>query len=119
MSHSRRERLAESLRNEIADLVRRELRDPRIGFVTLTAARVSPDLTHARLFVSVLGPEPIQAESVRALNRAAGYLQRAVFKRLRLRKAMSFVFVLDPATRTGDRVEELLTEIRKHEQEEE
>ena len=113
MTHARNERLAEAVRQSVADLLRREIRDPRVGFVTLTGARVSPDLSHARLFVSFLGPETSRAASLRALNRAAGYLQREVFRRLRLRKAMSLVFVADEAVAAGNRVEALLDEIHR------
>ena len=112
MTTSRRERLAEELRNEISILIRREIRDPRVGFVTLTGASVSPDLTHARIYVTVLGTDAAQQQSLRALNGAAGYLQRSVFKELRLRRPLEIVFVLDEAARTGSRIEELLGQIR-------
>jgi ribosome-binding factor A len=113
MTRSRNQRLAEALRQSVADLLRREIRDPRIGFVTPTGARVSPDLSQGRLFVSFLGPEPARAASLRALNRAAGYLQREVFRRLRLRKAMSLVFVADESVAAGSRVEALLEELHR------
>lgn len=111
MTVARRQRLAEELRAEISTLLRREIRDPRIGFVTLTGAEVSADFTHARIFVTVLGAEEARSQSLQALNRAAGYLQRAVFRQLRLRRALRLVFVEDNATRTGDRIDELLEEI--------
>ena len=113
MTPPRNERLAEAVRQSVADLLRREIRDPRIGFVTLTGARVTPDLSQARLFVSFLGPESARVASLRALNRAAGYLQREVFRQLRLRKAMSLVFVADEAVAAGNRVEALLDEIHR------
>ena len=112
MTTSRRERLAEELRSQISILIRREIRDPRIGFVTLTGASVSPDLTHARIYVTILGTDAARQQSLRALNGAAGYLQRSVFKELRLRRPLEIVFVLDEAARTGSRIEELLGQIR-------
>ena len=113
MTGSRRERLAEELRSEISTLLRREIRDPRVGFVTLTGASVSPDLTHARIFVSVLGTDAARQQSLRALNRAAGYLQRIVFRQLRLRRPLEIVFVQDEAASTGNRIDELLDEIHR------
>jgi ribosome-binding factor A len=113
MTTTRRERLAEQLRTELADLIRREIRDPRVGFVTLTGASVSPDLTHARIFVSVLGDDAARERSVRALNRAAGFLQRAVFKHLGLRRSVELVFMPDDAAAAGSRVEELLDQIHR------
>src|SRR5215831_12924664 len=111
MTSPRRDRLAEELRNEIAVRIRREIRDPRVGFVTLTGASVSPDLTHARIYVTVLGDDKVKQASLQALNRASGYLQRAVFKQLRLRRSLEIVFVLDEAVATGGRIEELLDRI--------
>ena len=120
MGHARRERVAEALRDEISAMLRRDVRDPRIGFVTLTGVEVSPDLTHARVYVSVLGMEKARAASIDALNRAAGYLQRQIFRRLRLKKAITLLFVADEAVASGTRVEELLQEIHKaHSDEEE
>ena len=119
MTASRPERLAEALRSEISVLIRREIRDPRVGFVTLTGAIVSPDLTHARVFVTVLGPAPTRTQSVNALNRAAGYLQRILFKQLRLRKNLRLTFVLDESSETGSRIEELLDRIYRPEGSEE
>jgi ribosome-binding factor A len=120
MGTARRERLAEELRSEISLLLRREIRDPRIGFVTLTGARVSPDLSQARIYVTVLGTDDAaRRRSLEALNHAAGYLQRILFRQLRLRRALHLVFVLDESTRTGSRVEELLDQIRSSSGEEE
>lgn len=119
MTASRAERLAEALRSEISVLLRREIRDPRIGFVTLTGATVSPDLTHARVYVTVLGPAPTRAQSLNALNRAAGYLQRILFKELRLRKNLRLTFVLDESGEAGSRIEELLERIHRPEGSEE
>ena len=119
MSTSRRERLAEELRTEVATLIRREIRDPRVGFVTLTGADVSPDLSHARIYMTVLGDEAARQKSLEALNLAAGFLQRAVFKVLRLRRAIEIVFVLDTAVTAGGRIEELLGQIHDSRTEEE
>jgi len=113
MTTPRRERLAEELRSAITTLLRREIRDPHIGFVTLTGATVSPDLTHARIYVTVLGPAVTRVQSLRALNRAAGYLQRAVFKQLRLRRSIHLVFVADEAAEAGSRIEQLLGQMQR------
>ena len=111
MTTARRERLAETLRNEISILLRREIRDPRVGFVTLTGATVSPDLSQAWIYVTVLGSDSDRAQTLEALNGAAGYLRKIVFKQLRLRRAPRLQFVLDESSRTGGRIEELLEEI--------
>jgi ribosome-binding factor A len=113
MTSTRRERLAEELRIEVSDLIRRKIRDPRVGFVTLTGASVSPDLTHARIFVTVMADDAAREQSVQALNRAAGFLQRAIFRKLGLRRSLEIDFVLDDAAAAGSRVEELLVQIHR------
>src|SRR5215510_6044293 len=95
MGHSRRERIAESLLEEISGLLRDEVRDPRVGFVTLTEVRVTPDLSQARVFLTVMGTEEQRRQSLAALTRAAGFLQRQIFRRLRLKKALTLQFEFD------------------------
>ncbi|MFQ5878272.1 MAG: 30S ribosome-binding factor RbfA [Acidobacteriota bacterium] len=109
---TRRERVSDLIRDEISRLLLRELRDPRIGFATVTAAEVSPDLRSARVFVSVLGDARARADSLRALNHASGFLRRALFKNLRLRYPPSIVFVLDDSLDRGERIEGILRAIR-------
>ena len=91
--------------------MRREIRDPRVGFVTITDTSVSPDLTHARVYVTVLGDERARRDSLAALNRASGFLQRQLFRSLRLKKAMTLVFEFDDTVQSGNRIEELLHQI--------
>jgi ribosome-binding factor A len=113
MSRSRRDRIAQALRDEVSALLRRKIRDPRIGFVTITDTSVSPDLTHAKIYVTVLGEEKVRKTSLEALNRAAGFLQRQVFKQLGLKKTMQLAFLLDETVQSGNRIEELLHQIQK------
>jgi len=119
MGHSRRERVADALREEISALLLSDVRDPRVGFVTITEVKVSPDLSHARVFISVLGSEDAQRESLDALNRASGYLQRQIFRHLRLKKALSLLFELDYSVQSGSRIEELLHKIHSPDNNEE
>ena len=111
----RRERISDQIQDEISRLLLRELRDPRIGFVTITGASVSPDLRTARVFVSVLGAPEIREDSLRALNSAAGFLRRGLFKRLRLRYSPVLEFVLDDSLDRGERIERLLNDIHRGE----
>src|SRR5262249_59527603 len=110
--------VADARREEISALLRSELRDPRVGFVTITGVRVSPDLSQARVFVTVLGGEDARRSSLLALNGACGFLQRQIFKRLRLKKALSLSFEFDDAASSGSRIEDLLEQIHHGEQEE-
>ena len=104
----RQERVADQIRSEVASIIETELRDPRIGFTTVTRVEVSPDLSHARVLVSVLGSEEIREKSLEGLNSAAGYVRREITHRLRLRRAPEITFVLDRGPEEGDRIETLL-----------
>lgn len=115
----RRERVSDQIKEEISRLLQREVRDPRIGFVTVTGASVTADLRSARVYVSVLGEASAREESLRALQSAAGYLRRALFKTLRLRYSPALEFVLDDSLDRGERIERLLRGLREERADEE
>lgn len=109
----RQERVSDQIRDEISRLIQREVRDPRIGFVTVTGASVTADLRIARVYISVLGEPATREESLHALQSAAGYLRRALFKKLRLRYSPALEFILDESLDRGERIESLLRDIRE------
>jgi ribosome-binding factor A len=111
----RQERLADQIRIEVAEMIEGELRDPRIGFATVTRVELSPDLRHGRVLVSVLGSEEARAETLQGLSSAAGYVRREIGRRLGLRRAPEIVFVLDRGEEELEKVQKLLDEI-KHEE---
>lgn len=109
MVHFRRLRLGDQLQVELADLIQRELKDPRVGFVTVTEVRMSPDLKHARVYVSVYeGEEEKKQESITALQRAEGFLRHSLGRRLRLRYVPALRFVVDDTLDHSARIDELL-----------
>ena len=103
--------VADLLLEELAAIIQRELRDPGIGFVTLTGVRLSPDLRSARVYVSVLGDDEREREAIAALGRAAGFLRRAVAPRLRVKQVPHLAFYADRSVRQGARIEDLLSEL--------
>jgi ribosome-binding factor A len=107
----RQERLANQLRSEVAGIIETELDDPRIGFSTVTSVEVSPDLSHARIMVSVLGDEEARRKSMEGLSSAAGYVRREITRRLRLRRAPEVLFVLDLGLEEGLRIEALVQKL--------
>lgn len=111
----RTERIEEMLREEISTLLQRELKDPRIGFVTITGADVSPDLRHAKVFVSVMGTPEEKKASLEGLNRARGFLRSEIGKRAHLRGAPELTFTEDAGAERGDRISRLLEEARRDE----
>jgi ribosome-binding factor A len=108
---TRTERLSDLIRDEISRLLLREIKDPRIGFVTITGVTVSPDARHARVFVSVLGEESVREATLEALQSASGFIQRALFKNLSLRHSPAVIFLLDDSMERGERIERVLKRI--------
>jgi len=104
----RQEKVQEQLVQEISELIRREIRDPRVGFVTLTGAEITRDLRHAKVFVSVLGDETARVESLKALNKASGLLRGEFARRAHLRVAPDLEFRFDEGIERGQRIFELL-----------
>jgi len=111
MSKHRPNRLAETLKEEISQLIRVELKDPRIGFVTLTSVDVAGDLAHAKVYVSVLGTSDEGKISLEVLNRAAGFVRCEIGKRIRLRHVPAIVFVYDPSIEHGAHIARLLKDV--------
>jgi ribosome-binding factor A len=109
----RPDKVAHQLKAEISDIISRELHDPRVGFVTVTDVRVSQDLSHARVYVSVFGSALQQKDSLKALNRAAGFVRREVGARMRLRKSPELVFAFDESVEQGARMAQLIEEANR------
>ncbi|WP_019850973.1 30S ribosome-binding factor RbfA, partial [Desulfitobacterium sp. PCE1] len=95
MAKHRSNRLAETLKQEISQLIREELKDPRIGFVTVTSVEVADDLGSAKVYISVLGDSQQAKDSLDALKKAAGFVRSEIGKRVRLRHAPEIVFKYD------------------------
>ncbi len=107
------ERLADQIRDDVAEMVAGELKDPRIGLATVTRVELSADLRHARVLVSVLGNEDAKRETLEGLAWAAGYVRREIGRRLRLRRAPEVFFVLDRGLEQQMRVESLLEKLKE------
>ncbi|MBI2843835.1 MAG: 30S ribosome-binding factor RbfA [Armatimonadetes bacterium] len=114
---TRQEKVEELLKVEISEIIQREMKDPRLGFVTITEVKVSPDLRHARVFVSVMGDEEQKKVSVSALNRAAGFVRGELGKRLSMRVTPELDFRIDTSIEHGAKIFELLEKIKKDESE--
>ena len=108
MSGARMRRVDEAMRQVLGDTLAQELKDPRVGFVTVTDVKTSPDLRHARVYVSVLGDEPAQEASLDGLRSAHGYLQSRVADELRLRRTPELTFELDHTAERAAHLEQIL-----------
>ena len=112
MSWSADSRLAEKIRQRVANCVLFELQDPRIAFVTITRVRLAKDLSRCQVYYSVLGSEADRAKTEHALKDARGFVQRVVAKVLRTRATPHLEFELDPAIEGGFRMGRLLDQLK-------
>lgn len=108
MARIRTARVAEQMKKEIADMMRTDIKDPRVGFATITRVEVAGDLQHAKVFVSVYGDETSKAETMQALDRATGFIRGEVSRRLRMRVAPEVAFKLDESGEYSAHIETVL-----------
>ena len=106
----RTRRVGEQIQRELADLIRSELKDPRLGMVSISAVQVSRDMGHAKVYVSVLGTEEQATESVRVLRHAAGFLRHKLGRLLHIRVIPELHFFLDRSLEEGARLGALINE---------
>ena len=115
-THSRPERVGQEIQAAIAALFTRgELRDPRIGFVTITGVKMSPDLRVARVYYSMLGSDAERMETQKGLDAAKGFVRREVTSAVKLRVSPEIYFVFDESVGEGDKIERLLREVKERE----
>ena len=108
MSGDRMRRVDEAVREVLSGAITSEIKDPRVGFVTVTAVETAPDLRQARVFVSVLGEGSVRRRSLQGLRSAHGFLQRRVADELRLKHTPTLEFVFDDTVERAARITELL-----------
>ncbi len=116
---SRSSRVAEQIQRELAELIRLELKDPRVGLITLTGVELTPDYAHAKVFYTTLA-DPSARQGIDAgLRRASGFLRRELGRRIRIHTLPELHFVFDESVERGDRLSRLIDEAvasdRKHE----
>jgi ribosome-binding factor A len=112
-THSRPDRVAHLVQQKLAEVFARGLKDPRVGLVTITGVKMSPDLREARVYWTVHGELPVRMETARGIDAARGWLRREVGATLGLRLVPELHFTYDEAIDRGDRVERLLREVRE------
>mgnify|MGYP001210667919 CR=1 FL=1 len=110
MAGQRVQRLREEIKKEASDIIRK-LKDPRVGFVTVTDVEVSGDLRHVKIFVSVYGDEQEKTETMEALQRATGHIRTEIGQRIRLRYTPEIQVKLDESIARGARIFELLRQV--------
>lgn len=110
---SRASRVAEQIRRELAELIRLEVKDPRISLVTLTDVEITPDYAHAKVFYTSLAGEEHRAEIEQGLKRSSGFLRREIGRRVRIHHTPELHFVYDASVERGTRLSHLIDEAVK------
>ncbi len=115
MQPSRRpQRLALQIQQEVSMMIFRNMKDRRIGFVTVTGVQMNPDLRHARIFVSIMGSESEKKESLDTLNHASGWIRHELGQRIRMKFLPEIVFQMDTSQEYGEHIDRLIDEIHEH-----
>lgn len=113
MSDIRANRVAEQMKKELGDILSRKIKDPRVGFVTITDVEVTGDLQQAKIFISVLGDEQQKHETLVGLAKAKGFIRSEIGQRIRLRKTPEVSFEFDEALEKGNRIETILRDLNE------
>ena len=109
----RANRVAEQMKKEIADILKRKVKDPRVEFVTVTDVEVTGDLQQATVYVTVLEQQVKQAEALKGLEKAKGIVRSEVGKRIRLRKTPELAFQIDESIAYGNHIDDLLRKLNQ------
>lgn len=104
-------RVAEQMKKELGDIIIQKVKDPRIGFVTVTDVEVTGDLQNAIVFISVLGNDEEKEATLKGLNKAKGFIRTEIGNRIRLRKVPEIDFEFDESIEYGNRIQTLLTQV--------
>jgi len=112
MTGPRREKVSDLVREEVARLLQVEMHDTRLGFITVTEVRMSSDLKHARVYVSLLSEGPAREQALQALTAARGFIRRRLGQTLRLRYTPEITFAVDASLEYGARIDSLIEQTR-------
>lgn len=110
MSH-RPNRVGEQMKKELTEIIGRKIKDPRIGFVTVTDVQVTGDLQQAKVYISVLGDDEQKENTLKGLAKAKGFIRSEIGHRIRLRKTPEIIFEFDESIDYGNRIETLLHDL--------
>lgn len=108
----RANRVGEQMKKELSEIISRKLKDPRIGFVTVTDVEVTGDLQQATVYISVLGNDAEKEQTLLGLSKSKGFIRSEIGQRIRLRKTPELSFEFDTSVAYGTRIDNLLREIK-------
>jgi ribosome-binding factor A len=111
----RAKQVGEQMKKELSEIISRKIKDPRVGFVTVTDVEVTGDLQQAKVFISVLGDDKQKEESLIGLTKAKGFIRSEIGRRIRLRKTPEILFEFDESIDYGNHIETLIHQLHKDE----
>lgn len=117
MASTRQNKVRQLLKQEVSDIIRREIKDPRLGFLTVTDAEITADLKHSKVYVTILGDEQERKQSMDVLKHAQHFIRQEFGKRVRMKILPDIQFFYDESVDRGVRIFELLEEIKRDDQE--
>lgn len=109
----RANRVGEQMKKELGEIISRKIKDPRVGFVTVTDVEVTGDLQQATIYISVLGSEEEKEDTLKGLTKASGFIRSELGQRIRLRKTPEISFEFDESVEYGNKIEKLLKDIHE------
>lgn len=112
----RSNRVAEQMKKELGDIITRKIKDPRVGFVTITAVEVTGDLSQATVYITSLGNEEEQDATMKALEKATGFIRSEIGQRIRLRRTPELTFKFDASIEYGNKIEQLLRSLNHNDE---
>lgn len=114
MTNQRVQKVSEQIKKEVSGIISEELKDPRLGFITITSVEVTNDLRIARVYFSVYGDEEQKNETLEGLQKATGFVRKEIGKRIKLRYTPEIEFIMDSSIEHGARISKLLAEVRNN-----
>ncbi len=114
MARIRASRVGEQIKKELSQIIQQELKDPRIGFVTVTAVEMSGDLAQAKVYVGIMGDKEQQESTLEGLEKARGFIRSEVGSRVPLRYTPELIFKLDQSLEHGQHISKLLEEVKRN-----
>jgi ribosome-binding factor A len=113
MAKVRTGRVSEQIKKELSLIIQAELKDPRIGFITVTGVEITNDLSEAKVYLSILGTDQQKEDTLHALGRGTGFIRSELGKRIRLRIIPKLFFILDSSIAYGSRIEQILSKLNE------
>ncbi|MFD2616847.1 30S ribosome-binding factor RbfA [Terrilactibacillus laevilacticus] len=116
MANLRSHRIGEQMKKELSDIIQNKIKDPRVGFVTVTGVEVTGDLQQSTVYISVLGSNEDKENTITGLSKAKGFIRSEVGKRIRLRKTPDIIFKFDESIEYGNHINQLLHELNHNDE---